>query len=568
MIIHKWEMRISLLLISLILFISCKTNEELVNHAKSETYIQSFHEGIRLKLLGNYEEAIALFTKCLKEAPEDDASHFAIAQISLITGDLEQAKHYTIQAASLDNTNLYYQIELAYMYRETGEYQKSAIGFEEIITKRSTNANYYYECALSWELSGNLKKSISILNLLEKNIGTRVEASLKKHLWYKSLANLNEAEKELLKVLEVEPRNQYIIATLVDFYLNMGKIEEGMQYLNTLVDIDPKNGMGLILLAQFEFEKKDLEKAKTFYKRAILSENLKTSEVKEALMFFIHHKDQASLNPILSSVKKSYNDNDTILMFLGDIYLEDKSFDNALICFERAIEINPGSYSNWERILYVLYDSQQWQRLIEKGKSVIKSFPLKTPPYYMLSVALNQNGEFSLAQRYAKEGLFTLLDDPIFKSDLQGQIAESYFGLRLFSEAKKEYLKAIETAKEHENEYLKFNFCLRLYENNVYLDLALSLIEKMIAKNGTNFELLILKGDVLFKKEQYAKAEIIFKNLLAIQQDSHIINERLGDVYAKQNNIIEAIGYWKAAKKMGSNSELLEKKIKNEAYFE
>jgi tetratricopeptide (TPR) repeat protein len=164
-------MRISLLLISLILFISCKTNEELVNHAKSETYIQSFHEGIRLKLLGNYEEAIALFTKCLKEAPEDDASHFAIAQISLITGDLEQAKHYTIQAASLDNSNLYYQIELAYMYRETGEYEKSAIGFEEIITKRSTNANYYYECALSWELSGNLKKSISILNLLEKILG-------------------------------------------------------------------------------------------------------------------------------------------------------------------------------------------------------------------------------------------------------------------------------------------------------------------------------------------------------------------------------------------------------------
>ena len=110
----------------------------------------------------------------------------------------------------------------------------------------------------------------------------------------------------------------------------------------------------------------------------------------------------------------------------------------------------------------------------------------------MLSVALNQRGQFLLAQRYAKEGLFTLVDDPILKSDLQGQVAESYFGLRQYSEAKKEYLKAIETGKEHENDYLKFNFCLRLYENNVYLDLALNLLEKMIAKNGTNFELQLL----------------------------------------------------------------------------
>ena len=34
--------------------------------------------------------------------------------------------------------------------------------------------------------------------------------------------------------------------------------------------------------------KEDLEKAKTFYKRAILSQNLNTSEIKEALLFFIH----------------------------------------------------------------------------------------------------------------------------------------------------------------------------------------------------------------------------------------------------------------------------------------
>ena len=184
----------------------------------------------------------------------------------------------------------------------------------------------------------------------------------------------------------------------------------------------------------------------------------------------------------------------------------------------------------------------------------------------MLSVALNQNGQFSLAQRYAKEGLFTLVNDAILRSDLQGQIAESYFGLGLFSDAKQEYLKAIETSKE--NNYLKFNFCLRLYENNVYLDLGLNMIQELISKNGTNFDLELLKGDLNFKKEQYDESEIIFSELLKKDKNSPILNERIGDVYAKKNNITKAILYWKTAQKLGAESDLLDKKIKNEAFFE
>ena len=282
-------MRISLLFLLLILFFSCRTSEESTKPNKSETYISAFHEGVRLKLIGNYEESIARFNKCLKEKPEDDASHFAIAQISLIKGDLEQAKYHTIQAATFDKSNLYYQIELGYMYREIGEYEESALIFEEIISKRSTNSNYYFESALSWELSGNIKKAISVLNRLEENVGIQVEASLKKHIWFKGLMKMEEAEQELLRVLKIENNNQYIIATLVDFYLNSGQIELGMLWLKKLVELDPKNGTGLVLLAQFEFERKNIDKCKKLYSKAISSENLMTEEVKEALNFFIHY---------------------------------------------------------------------------------------------------------------------------------------------------------------------------------------------------------------------------------------------------------------------------------------
>ena len=537
-------------------------------------YITAFHEGVRLKLLGNYEEAVARFKICLKEKPDDDASHFAIAQISLINGDLDQAKYHTVQAASFDKSNLYYQVELGYMYRETGEYEKSAIVFEEIISKRPANSNYYYESALSWELSGNIKKAISVLNLLEENVGIQTEASLKKHIWFKDQMKMDEAEQELLKLLEIENNNQYIRATLVDFYLNSGQIELGMLQLEMLVELDPKNGTGLVLLAQFEFERKNIDKCQEFYSKAILSENLMTEEIKEALNFFIHYSDTNSIAPILIEVETYYGENDTIMMLLGDVYIENKEYEQAIKSYEKALSTNPGNYLIWERVLYQYYDLQQWKPLIEKGREAVKTFPLKTVPYYMLSVSYNQTNEFILAEQYANEGLFTVVDDPVVKSDLQGQLAEAYFGQNRFADAKKEYLKAIETGKSHENQYLMFNFCLRLYEKKVYLDLALSLINELIEESGTNFD-LILKGDILFAKDQFIEAKNVYKGALMnmIEQAEALdaqalVNERLGDSFAKLKKTEEALRYWKEAARIGPGSDLLEKKILNEEYME
>ena len=36
----------------------------------------------------------------------------------------------------------------------------------------------------------------------------------------------------------------------------------------------------------------------------------------------------------------------------------------------------------------------------------------------------------------------------------------------------------------------------------------------------------------------------------------------------QKNNITKAILYWKSAQKLGAESDLLDKKIKNEAFFE
>ena len=103
-------MRISVFISILLLLTSCKTQSESRVSEKSEFYTRTFHEALRHKMSGNYERALELFNKCFKENPNDDASHFAIDQISFIQGNLDRAKAHTILASQRDQNNLNYQI--------------------------------------------------------------------------------------------------------------------------------------------------------------------------------------------------------------------------------------------------------------------------------------------------------------------------------------------------------------------------------------------------------------------------------------------------------------------------
>jgi hypothetical protein len=74
----------------------------------------------------------------------------------------------------------------------------------------------------------------------------------------------------------------------------------------------------------------------------------------------------------------------------------------------------------------------------------------------------------------------------------------------------------------------------------------------------------------LFLKEDFNTALEVYSLLLKSETvtEAGMLNERLGDVYARLNNINEALVYWRRSEELGGGSENLHKKIINEAYIE
>lgn len=564
---------------------SCKVRQPIPqnsNAVSSKAFIQSFHDGIRLKIQGNYLEALDRFQKCLSYSPSDDATHFALAQTYLLVGDLKMAEKHTVSAVQSDQTNLFYQVELAYMLREKAEYNSAAEIFEILIEAKPRNIEYYFSAMDCYRKANSYSKAISVIEKLERAKGETLETTLQKHQLYLEMGKMKEAEKVLLALHEKTPSSPIILASLVDFYFKNGEEEKAFIRLKELVAEDPQNGMGLLMLAEQSYREGRQDETANYFYKAIQSENISASETINAFDYLVYKKETLKITKSAATMQRLFSSNDTILSSLGDYFFQldaanvqtelknGESRAKALDFYNRAVELNPSRYDVWEKLLYFYYDNQKWERLKKASESTVRVFPLKSEPYYLGAVALNQLKENQEAISFAQQGLMTIIDDRVLQSDLLGQLGEAYFGLEDLEMGLKKYLEAISLNEKATKSYLSFNLVLRLYDKRHKLNKALELIEAaLLTLTEKDYMFLLLQTDVLFELKEFGKAMSILNTIQSDEKRIVIgVLERKGDLYFKQSNNTEALNYWKQCKEAGGDSKKLFEKIKTGVYAE
>ena len=551
-------------------------------HQTSNEFIQSFHEGVRLKLKGNYYEAIDRFKACLEKQPLDDASHFALAQTYLLVGNLKLAEVHTLSALEADKNNLFYQVELAYMLRENGSFDEAAELFELISKSRIRNTEYYLAAIDCYKRAGNYSKAIKVIENLEKVRGNHLEAAIRKHRIYMEIGRLKEAEKVLLVFHKAHPKNTMVLASLVDFYVQNNDQSKALQMLKALVAEDPQNGMGFLMLAEHEYLQGNRKKAGDYFYKAILSENITVKETVSAFDFLVHHKEDERVEVCLEVLQRTFPDNDTIMIVLGDYYYKkasqndkvskQKALQESIINYGEALKINPNRFDLWQKLMYMHYDAKHWERLRSVAEAATRNFPLKPESYYFGSVACNQLEKYKRASELVDIGLSFIIDDPVLESDLLGQRGEAFFGMGMPEQAMVYYLEAIDL-KAPTAAYLSFNLCMNMYQRRFKLEEALLLLE---ASEG--FEQLhgveddsfyLLKADLLFDLERYDEAFYIL-NKIDVEETNMIIEvlTRKGDVCAKLMQHEKALYYWRQARQLGGEARKLIEKIETGRYVE
>lgn len=561
------------IILSLFLITSCGTEKEIIQSDQSVSaadypYIQSFHEGLRFKTKGRIEEAIAKFEYCLTLRQDDDAVYYALSKLELQRENLDKSSEYMLKAAELDPDNTWYIQELAYMYLEKKDFPNAVINFKKLVDIEPKSIDWLYGYAESLVHNGQEKEAIDILTKAEDQSGKHPQFSLQRYQLYMDMNDHESAEQELKTARKNFPNDANIIANLVDFYFKTDRMEEGVTMLKELVLADPENGRAHLALADFYQQQGDMEKTYVELRAAFRSNQLDI-DTKAKIMISVHDsgypidEEMYELLDILLEV----HPNDAVAYSIqGDYLLTARDDEGALKAYQNALKIDKNKYPIWNQVLIMEYQAGLYEDLYRDSKECVELFPTMTTVYLLYGLSANQLKKYSDAEDVLSYGIEIVINDTPLKAEFYGQLAESNFGSKKYTEGIENYKKAIQL--DPQSTLLKNNFAKRLAMSKQELDLALSMSGQTTAASPKNPIYQDTYGYVLFQQGKYEEAKSYFESALALSSDDALINEHLGDVLFKLGKKTDALDYWEKAKELGSLNNVLDQKISEKKYYD
>jgi len=286
-----------------------------------------YRQGITLKAMGLYDEAIDTLYRATWDYAYHSAAYFELAQISCIKGDFNKALHQIDESLSTNGRNTQAVGLKASILRKAGDYKGATETLASVLKTDPLNFRISNEAYLAAKESGNKPEADKALKSLTKKMRDFDQNYLELAVGYLNEGMLAEAEDVLLRYKGENP--------IVQYYL--GYIEERV--------------------SNREQAGKYFKKAQTLSEDYCFPFRLETVKILNAAITF---------NP--NDGKANY--------YLGNI-LYDKQPDKAIECWEKAIKNDPG--------LAMAYRNLGWGYYYHS-----KNLP-KAIPYYEKAISLDHS---------------------------------------------------------------------------------------------------------------------------------------------------------------------------------
>lgn len=556
----------------LFLALSCGTKKAAETPAEFSatdyTYIEKFHQALRLKQKGQYAEAITAFEACRAMKPQDDAVYYALAQLYLLTRQMSKSAEAIQTAVKLDPKNKWYIQEYAYMLLETKNYKEAAKNFKALSDMEPNNVDWLFSYAEALMRAEDFSGAVKALDKLENEIGPNPELSIQKYSLYRQIKQDEKALLELEKGLRVFPSDVQLLANLVDYYFEKKEDEKAFSYLKQLAANDPGNGNAHLALAQYYDQKGNRKESYNELRKAFAADDVKLdTKIKILLSMF---ESQSRLDPemveLATILVDKYPSDGRVYTVRGDFYLKEQKDSLALKDFKKALEFEKARFAIWEQVLLMEYQAQDYAALYRDAKSCLEYFPSQAKVYLFFGIAANQLKKYDEALEQLNLGQELVASDPVLKAEILAQKAEASFAQKDVKTGKEAYEAAMKL--DPSNILYKNNYAYRLALAKTELDKAEKLIREVMEASPKQPHFIDTYGFILFQQGKYAEALEQFKTAYVLAlEDKHII-EHLGDAYFKTGDVKEAVFYWKQAKAMGSTNQILNDKIEKKAYYD
>ncbi|MEQ9001556.1 MAG: tetratricopeptide repeat protein [Coleofasciculus sp. B1-GNL1-01] len=165
---------------------------------------------------------------------------------------------------------------------------------------------------------------------------------------------LEEQAKGYELVLQREPQNQTALRGLLEAKLRLGDVEGAIAPLETLAELNPDQAEYGVLLAQAREQTGDREGAAQAYRQILASQPGDINALKGlAALYIQQNRPEAAIGLLQETIKNAGQQNQTqpgrvdvssVKLLLGEVYLSQQRFTEALTIYDELIEENPQDF--------------------------------------------------------------------------------------------------------------------------------------------------------------------------------------------------------------------------------
>ena len=130
-----------------------------------------FFNAITAKSLGDYEEALKHFDKCINIDQKNPISFYESAIINSENGNYEIAIEQIKIALKLDPQNRWYLLLYANTLFSKQDFYNSAAQYKKLLTLEPENQEIYFKLSDAYIYANDFKKAITVYNEIEKKRG-------------------------------------------------------------------------------------------------------------------------------------------------------------------------------------------------------------------------------------------------------------------------------------------------------------------------------------------------------------------------------------------------------------
>ena len=528
-----------------------------------------FVDGVKYVLLEDYTKALERLLKAYALSPENAAISFKIAEANLLSGNLRDATNYAEAAVRLEPKNAYYYLLLAQIQGSQKLFEAAARTYATLIKVVPNSGNYLFNLADLYLAQGKLPEALTALDQAEQQFGQVDEVSFKKQQIYLKENKLDLAIAEGRKLIAANPEEPRYVLALAEMYAANNHLPEAMEVARQALKLDPDNPQAHLVLADAYRQQKQPADSEREIKLAFQSPALDIDDKVRILVGYIKQLPNPALTQtvldLAAATVKAHPREAKAFAVAGDIQTITEHKREARDNYLKALRLDNSKFQIWQQVVLIDAELSQTDSLLIHTDRALELFPNQASLWFYNGVGHQLKKQPLRATKALEHGRKLTLDNSELLAQFDSQLGDAYHELKEYEKSDAAYELAL--AEQPDNVQALNNYAYFLSLRGQKLDKAKEYAAKAVKLVPGTDTYLDTYAWVLYKLKDYTGARTALEKALTTSQDATVI-EHYGDVLWQLNERERAVTEWQRARKAGSGSEFLDRKIKDRKLYE